>query len=63
MCLGASRALLVSGKKSALQGFTAVMPFCAAANVELSLEDTRIFVPQYLSEKRRYFLSCLDLCQ
>lgn len=39
MCLGASRALLVSGKKSALQGFTAVMPFCAAASVELSLEE------------------------
>ena len=53
----------VSGKKSALQGFPAVMLFCAAAGVELSLEDTRIFVPQYLFEKHQYFLSCLDLYQ
>lgn len=63
ICLSTSRTLLVSGKKCALQGFPAVMPFCAAANVELCLKDTRICVPQYLSEKHRYFLSCLDLCQ
>lgn len=41
----------VSGKKSALEGFPAVMTFCDAVSVELSLEDTRRCVPQYLSEK------------
>lgn len=44
-------------------GLPTVMPVCAEASVELSLEDTRIFVPQDFSEKHQYFLSCLDLCQ
>lgn len=61
--LSTNCALLMSGKKYALRGFPAVMPHCAAANVDLPLEDTRIFVSQCLSEKHQYFLSGLDLCQ
>lgn len=49
----------VSGKKFALQAFPAVMPFCAAATVELALEDKNIC----LFEKHQCFLSGLDLCQ
>lgn len=63
MCLSASRALLMCQGRNLPFRASLLWCHCAAASVELSLEDTRIFIPQYLSEKHQYFLSCLDLCQ